>query len=72
MPAASSRNFVIPSGISRLFEKNCPMMMNILAAGMELTDEDLRELRGRCVREVKETRGRISFEDAVDYQKGAN
>ena len=48
------------------------MMMNILAAGMELTDEDLRELRGRCVREVKETRGRISFEDAVDYQKGAN
>ena len=46
------------------------MMMNILAAGMELTDEDLRELRGRCVREVKETRGRISFEDAVDYQKG--
>ena len=45
------------------------MMMNILAAGMELTDEDLRELRGRCVREVKETRGRISFEDAVDYQK---
>ena len=23
------------------------MMMNILAAGMELTDEDLRELRGR-------------------------
>ena len=46
------------------------MMMNILAAGMELTDEDLRELRGRCVREVKETRGRISFEDAWAYQKG--
>ena len=42
----------------------------ILAAGMELTDEDLRELRGRCVREVKETRGRISFEDAWAYQKG--
>lgn len=47
------------------------MMMNILAAGMELTDEDLRELRGRCVREVKETRGRISFEDAWEYQKGS-
>ena len=46
------------------------MVMNILAAGMELTDEDLRELRGRCVREVKETRGRISFEDAWEYQKG--
>ena len=46
------------------------MMMNIRAAGMLPTDEDLRELRGRCVREVKETRGRISFEDAADYQKG--
>ena len=61
--------------LSRLLFKlavEMDMMMNILAAGMELTDEDLRELRGRCVREVKETRGRISFEDAVDYQKGAN
>ena len=61
--------------LSRLLFKlavEMDMMMNILAAGMELTDEDLRELRPRCVREVKETRGRISFEDAVDYQKGAN
>src|SRR5699024_5320662 len=31
------------------------MTMNILAAGMERTEEDLRELRPRCVREVKET-----------------
>ena len=61
--------------LSRLLFKlavEMDMMMNILAAGMELTDEDLQELRPRCVREVKETRGRISFEDAVDYQKGAN
>ena len=59
--------------LSRLLFKlavEMDMMMNILAAGMELTDEDLRELRPRCVREVKETRGRISFEDAADYQKG--
>ena len=59
--------------ISRLLFKlavEMDMMMNILAAGMELTDEDLRELRPRCVREVKETRGRISFEDAADYQRG--
>ncbi len=47
------------------------MVMNILAAGIELTEEDLRQLRPRCVREVKETRGRISFEDAWEYQKGA-
>lgn len=47
------------------------MVMNILAAGIELTEEDLRQLHPRCVREVKETRGRISFEDAWEYQKGA-
>lgn len=59
--------------LSRLLFKlavEMDMMMNILAAGMELTDKDLRELRPRCVREVKETCGRISFEDAADYQKG--
>ena len=55
--------------LSRLLFKlavEMDMMMNILAAGMELTDEDLRDLRPRCVREVKATRGRISFEDAAD------
>jgi hypothetical protein len=29
-------------------------MMNILAAGLEISDDDLRKLRGRCVNEVKE------------------
>ena len=59
--------------LSRLLFKlavEMDMMMNILAAGMELTDEDPRELRPRCVREVKETRGRISFAGAADYQQG--
>ena len=46
------------------------MVMNVLAAGMEISDEDLRQLRARCVREVKQTNGQISFKDAVDYQKG--
>ena len=46
------------------------MMMNVLAAGMEISDEDLRQLRARCVREVKQTNGRINFKDAIDYQKG--
>lgn len=46
------------------------MMMNVLAAGMEISDEDLRQLRVRCVREVKQTNGRINFKDAIDYQKG--
>ena len=46
------------------------MMMNVLAAGLEVSDETLRQLRARCVREVKQTNGCISFKDAVDYQRG--
>lgn len=46
------------------------MMMNVLAAGMEISDEDLKTLRTRSVREVKQTNGRISFKDAIDYQRG--
>ncbi|WMI82430.1 hypothetical protein [Anaerotignum sp. MB30-C6] len=46
------------------------MMMNILAAGLEISDEDLRKLRGRCVAEVKRNKGRINMEDAVKYQMG--
>lgn len=47
------------------------MMMNVLAAGMEISGEDLERLRGRCVQEVKRTNGRISFGDTVRYQNGA-
>ncbi|WP_324293288.1 hypothetical protein [Lacrimispora defluvii] len=46
------------------------MMMNILAAGLEINEEDMRKLRGRCVNEVKKTRGKISMEDAVKFQRG--
>jgi len=46
------------------------MMMNILAAGLEISDEDLRKLRGRCVNEVKKTKGKISMDEAVKFQQG--
>jgi hypothetical protein len=46
------------------------MVMNVLAAGMEIPQEDLDRLRGRCVRDVKSTNGSISLKDAVDYQRG--
>lgn len=46
------------------------MMMNILAAGLEISDEDLRKLRGRCVNEVKKTKGKINMEEAVKFQQG--
>lgn len=44
------------------------MMMNILAAGMEVSEDDLKQLRERCVREVRQTGGNITFLDAVRYQ----
>lgn len=46
------------------------MMMNILAAGLEISDDDLYKLRGRCVQEVKRNKGRINMEDAIKYQQG--
>jgi len=46
------------------------MMMHVLASGLEITDEELSRLRGRCVGEVKRTGGRITFDDAVGFQKG--
>ena len=44
---------------------------NVLAAGIDIDPDELRKARVRCVKEVKETNGEISFEDAVRYQKGA-
>ena len=46
------------------------MMMNILAAGLEISEEELRSLRGRCVQQVRKTRGKISMEEAIKFQQG--
>ena len=45
------------------------MMMNLIAAGLEIEDEQLLKLRGRCVREIKKSKGRVTLEDAVAYQR---
>ena len=47
------------------------LMGNVLAAGIDIDPDELRKTRVRCVKEVKETNGEISFEDAVRYQQGA-
>lgn len=46
------------------------MMMHIVATDLDITDDELRRLRGRCVDEVKRTKGRINFDDAVKFQQG--
>ena len=46
------------------------MMMNVLAAGMEIPEEQIIRLRGQCVRNVKKTHGMVSLEDAAANQSG--
>ncbi|WP_101908620.1 hypothetical protein [Marasmitruncus massiliensis] len=48
------------------------MMMHLLATTLEVTDDELSSLRGRCVAEVKKTRGKIKLDDAVQFQQGAD
>lgn len=46
------------------------MMMNVLAAGMEIPEEQMAALRPQCVRNVKKTHGMVSLEDAAANQSG--
>ena len=48
------------------------MTMNVLAAGMDIPEEQLRSLRGRCVQNVKKVNGGISLDKAVSFQSGAD
>ena len=45
------------------------MMMNLIAVGMEVEDEQVQKLRGRCIREIKNNKGKITVEDAIEYQR---
>ena len=46
------------------------VMMNVLAAAVEIDREAIREQRGRSVQNVKKTGGSIRLEDAVENQRG--
>ncbi|MEG1268115.1 MAG: hypothetical protein RSD35_02595 [Oscillospiraceae bacterium] len=48
------------------------MMMHLLASTLDVTDEELQRLRGRCIGEVKSTKGRIKLDDAVAFQQSAD
>lgn len=59
--------------ISRLLFKlavEMDMIMNVLAAGMEISDETLNDLRSHCVQNVKKTNGSVSLKQAVRFQSG--
>ena len=57
--------------IARVLFKNAvelAMMMNVLSATAEIDNETLRKLRTKCIKDVKGTLGKISFEDVYKYQ----
>ena len=42
---------------------------NILAAVCEVDQQELKRLRGQCVKEIKSTNGLLSFEEALRWQR---
>lgn len=46
------------------------MLVHIIAATMEIGDENLDRVRGYCVEEVKKLHGVIKFENALAFQEG--
>lgn len=46
------------------------VMQNVVAATNEIDEVTLNRLRGECVKEVKRLNGSLSFDDALDWQKG--
>lgn len=48
------------------------MMMNVMAAGMDVPEEQLQRLRGHCVQNVKKTHGCITMDEAVAFQAGTD
>jgi hypothetical protein len=45
------------------------MMMNILAANVDIDETTLGRLRGKCVQDVKRSVGSVNFEDVYHFQK---
>lgn len=51
---------------SILFKQSVELaMMQVLAAGMEIDSGELHRLRGRCVEDLKRTKGHVSLADVV-------
>ncbi len=44
------------------------MMMHLLATAVNVSEEELYQLRGVCVKEVKRTNGKIKVDSAINFQ----
>lgn len=52
------------------FSVELDMLMNVVAASINVDASELSKLRAQCVENVKHTRGQIIFDKAVKYQNG--
>ena len=46
------------------------IMMNVIAAYHKVDKSQLDRLRGQCVEEIKRTKGKFDFNDAMEWQHG--
>ena len=63
---------VLGSRIGKLLFKlsvDDAVMSNLIAADMNVDLDMLKKLRVKCIKDVKETNGKIDFEDALKFQK---
>lgn len=71
----SAINAAIRSGEERIcrmlfkLSVEVDMMMNVLAAGMEIPEKQMEALRPQCVRNVKKTHGSISLDSVVERRR---
>lgn len=45
------------------------MMMHLLATAVDVTEDELLQLRGRCIQEVKRNGGAVKLEDAISFRR---
>lgn len=45
------------------------VLSQIIAYDTDIDEGEYQQLRGRAIRDMKQTNGRISFKDAMDFQK---
>lgn len=46
------------------------MLIHFEAASCDYSDEELRQLRNKCIVDIKRAQGVIDFEKAIHYQRG--
>ena len=65
-------NAFLPEALSTVLFKqgvDINLMAQIIAYDTDIDEGAYERLRGRAIRDMKRTNGRISFKDAMDFQK---